>query len=57
MSVQNLSKASDLSKRKQDNSYQLKYLLQKLVHQSDVSDKLMLFPNISLKIGLSTKLL
>ena len=46
-SIQNLSKASGLSRKKVESFYKPRHRIQNLVHQSDVSEDFKLFLNIS----------
>ena len=53
-SIQNLSKASGVSKRKWNKSYKLRHRIQHLVHQSGASEDFKLFPSKSRKSGVWT---
>ena len=56
-SIQNLSKASGLSKKKVENFYKPRHRIQNLVHQSGLSEDLKRFLNITMKSGVWTWLL
>ena len=56
-SIQNLSKASGLAKKKVKIFYKPRHRVQNLVHQSGVSEDFKLFLNISMKFGVWTWLL
>ena len=56
-SIQNLSKASGLSKKKVEKFVQTKTLYKKFGHQSGLSEDLKRFLNISMKSGEKTWLL
>ena len=56
-SIQNLSKASGLSKKKVERFYKPRHRIQNLVHQSGLSEEFKRFLNISMKSGVWTWLL
>ena len=56
-SIQNLSKASGLSKKKVERFHKPRHRIQNLVHQSGLSEEFKRFLNISMKSGVWTWLL
>ena len=56
-SIQNLRKASGLSKKKVEKFYKPRQRIQNIVHQSGVSEDFKRFLNISMKFGVWTWLL
>ena len=56
-SIQNLSEASGLSKKKVESFYKPRHRIQNLVHQSGLSEDFKRFLNISMKSGVWTWLL